>query len=140
MMRTAGLTKSFWAEAARTAYYVMNRFSLMALEMWAGKPIDYSTLYSFGCPMYVMYNVHDRAKLDLISRRFIFLRYANVVKGYRLWDPTAHKVENDLEQEDSDSSEVTLGHEERESIESEVLEVQRPTREETVNLELEVCY
>ncbi|TXG66985.1 hypothetical protein EZV62_008260 [Acer yangbiense] len=92
MMRTAGLTKSFWAEAARTAYYVMNRFSLMAFEMWAGKPTDYSTLYSFRCPMYVMYNVHDRAKLDLISRRFIFLRYANVVKGYRLWDPTAHKV------------------------------------------------
>ena len=62
------------------------------MEMWIGKPADYSNLHSFGCPVYVMYNAQERTKLDPKSRRCIFLGYADGVKGYRLWDPTAHKV------------------------------------------------
>ena len=30
--------------------------------------------------------------MDAKSRKCIFLGYADGVKGYRLWDPTAHKV------------------------------------------------
>ncbi|KAK0592765.1 hypothetical protein LWI29_024958 [Acer saccharum] len=98
MLRTAGLSNSFWAEAAKTACYVVNRSPSIAIElktpmeMWTGKPADYSNLHSLGCPMYVMYNAQERIKLDLKSRRCIFLGYADGVKGYRLWDPTAHKV------------------------------------------------
>ncbi|XP_073113605.1 uncharacterized protein [Elaeis guineensis] len=33
-----------------------------------------------------------RTKLDRNSRRCIFLGYAKGVKGYRLWDPTTHKI------------------------------------------------
>ena len=43
-------------------------------------------------------------------------------------------VENDLEQEDSDSSEVAPGHEEWEPVESEVLKVQRSTREKRLSI------
>ena len=39
-----------------------------------------------------MYNDTKRTKLDPKSRKCIFLGYADKVKGYRLWDPTAHKV------------------------------------------------
>ncbi|KAK0602044.1 hypothetical protein LWI29_029846 [Acer saccharum] len=98
MLRTAGLSNSFWAEAAKTACYVINRSPSIAIElktpmeMWTGKPADYSNLHSFGCPVYVMYNAQERTKLDPKSRRCIFLGYADGVKGYRLWDPTAHKV------------------------------------------------
>ena len=42
--------------------------------------------------MYVMYNAQERAKLDPKSRRCIFLGYADGVKEYCLWDPTAHKI------------------------------------------------
>ena len=42
--------------------------------------------------MYVMYNDQERSKLDLKSRKCIFFRYADGVKGYRYWDPTVHKV------------------------------------------------
>ncbi|KAH9725675.1 Integrase catalytic domain-containing protein [Citrus sinensis] len=62
------------------------------MEMWTGKPADYSYLHAFGCPMYVMYNAQERTKLDAKSRRCIFLGYADGVKGYHLWDPTAHKI------------------------------------------------
>ncbi|KAH9670424.1 hypothetical protein KPL70_016984 [Citrus sinensis] len=98
MLKTAGLPNSFWAEAAKTACYIVNRSPSTAIglktamEMWTGKPADYSYLHAFGCPVYVMYNAQERTKLDPKSRICIFLGYADGVKGYRLWDPTAHKI------------------------------------------------
>jgi len=62
------------------------------MEMWTGKPSDYSQLHIFGSPVYVMYNTQEVSKLDSKSRKYVFLGYADGVKGYRLWDPTAHKV------------------------------------------------
>ncbi|KAH9700447.1 hypothetical protein KPL71_024696 [Citrus sinensis] len=121
MLRTAGLPNSFWAEAVKTAYYIVNRSPSTtiglktAMEMWTGKPADYSYLHAFGCPVYVMYNTQERTKLDPKSRRCIFLRYADGVKRYRLWDPTAHKIvisrdvifiEDQLQMRDEDDSSV----------------------------------
>ncbi|KAH9660415.1 Integrase catalytic domain-containing protein [Citrus sinensis] len=86
MLRTAGLPNSFWAEAAKTACYIVNRSPSTAIglktvmEMWTGKPVDYSYLHAFGCPVYVMYNAQERTKLDSKSRRCIFLGYADGVK------------------------------------------------------------
>ncbi|KAE8675254.1 hypothetical protein F3Y22_tig00111689pilonHSYRG00088 [Hibiscus syriacus] len=71
MLRDAGLEKSFWAEAVNTTCYLVNRAPSTVIElktpmeMWTGKPADYSNLHVFG---------------------------SIVVKGYRLWDPTARKV------------------------------------------------
>ena len=62
MLRTTGLAKSFWAEAAKTACYVINRSPSIAIglktpmEMWNGKPIDYSSLHVFRYPVNVMFN------------------------------------------------------------------------------------
>ncbi|GJY85743.1 gag-pol polyprotein [Tanacetum coccineum] len=69
MLATASLGKSFWAEAVNTTY-----------------------LHIFGSLVYVMYNTQETTKLDPKSRKCLFLGYADGVKGYRLWDPTAHKV------------------------------------------------
>lgn len=166
MLRTASLPNSFWAEAAMTACYIINRSPSTAInlktpmEMWTGKPADYSSLHSFGCPAYVMYNSQERTKLDPKSRKCLFLGYAEGIKGYRLWDPTTHKliisrdvifvenqlqlkeendsttkkssetttvhVENNLEEEGSNSSESESEHETNEPVESE--EVRRSTR------------
>ncbi|GJR76718.1 gag-pol polyprotein [Tanacetum coccineum] len=98
MLATASLGKSFWAEADNTACYVINRSPSTTvelktpMEMWTGKPVDYSDLHIFGSPVYVMYNTQETTKLDPKSRKCLFLGYADGVKGYRLWDPTAHKV------------------------------------------------
>jgi len=126
------------------------------MEMWTGKPADYSQLHIFGSPVYVMYNTQEVSKLDSKSRKCVFLGYADGVKGYRLWDPTAHKVvisrdvifaEGKMQMEEHNSilkettavqientqnhtsSEAAPEHEEQEQIESETPEVRRSTRE-----------
>jgi hypothetical protein len=84
------------------------------------------------------------------------LGYADGVKGYRLWDPTAHKlvisrdvifIEDKMQMEENNSilketivvqmvnthnhtsSKTTLEHREQEQIESETPKVRRSTRE-----------
>ena len=52
---------------------------------------DYSDLRIFGCPIYVHQNDE---KLELRSRKGIFLGYPMGVKGFRVWlpDPKAPKA------------------------------------------------
>ncbi|KAE8705938.1 hypothetical protein F3Y22_tig00110415pilonHSYRG00197 [Hibiscus syriacus] len=121
------------AEAVNTACYLVNRAPSTAIvlktlmEMWTGKPADYSNLHVFGSIVYVMYNSQEISKLDPKSRKCKFLGYADRVKGYHLWDPTARKViisrdvifvEDKLQRkEDDDSaekSETTQIHVEKE--------------------------
>ncbi|KAH9672314.1 hypothetical protein KPL70_017673 [Citrus sinensis] len=106
---------------SKIACYIVNRSPSTAIglkttmEMWTGKPANYSYLHVFGYPVYVMYNTQERTKLDSKFRRCIFLGYANGVNGYRLWDPTAHKIvisrdvifiEDQLQRKDRDDSTV----------------------------------
>ena len=87
MLKTVDLAKSFWAEAVNTACYLINRSPSTTInlktpmEMWTGKPVDYSRLHVFGSPVYVMYNDKERSKLDPKSRKCIFFRYADGDKG-----------------------------------------------------------
>jgi hypothetical protein len=98
MLKAARLGKPFWAEAVNTTSYMINRSPSTAIElktsmeMWIGKPTDYSRLHIFGSSVYVIYNTQEVSKLDSKSRKCVFLGYDDGVKGYRLWDPTAHKV------------------------------------------------
>nr|GEW57920.1 Gag-Pol polyprotein [Tanacetum cinerariifolium] len=98
MLATTSLGKSFWAEAINTACYVINRSPSTAvelktpMEMWTGKLVNYSGLHIFESLVYVMYNFQETTKLDQKSRKCLFLGYADGIKGYCLWDPTAHKV------------------------------------------------
>ena len=97
-MRTAALDKKFLVEAINTAYYVVNQVPSTVIElktlieMWTGKPVDYSKLHIFGSLMYVMFNAQETTKLDAKCQNCLFLGYAEGVKGYHLWDPIAHKV------------------------------------------------
>jgi len=128
------------------------------MEMWQRRPPNYSSLYIFGCHVYVTYNSQERTKLDLNSRKCIFLGYADGVKGYRLWDPTTRKVvvnrdvifvENELQgkQEsditvkeiatvqmdekyiEDDLSEAKPEHEEQEPEKAKDIEVHRSTQQ-----------
>ncbi|GJZ19365.1 retrovirus-related pol polyprotein from transposon TNT 1-94 [Tanacetum coccineum] len=98
MLATARLGKSFWVEAVNTACYVINCSPSTAvelktpIEMWTGKPVNYSDLHIIESPVYVVYNTQETTKLDPKSRKCLFLGYVDGVKGYHLWDPTAHKV------------------------------------------------
>ncbi|KAJ9548963.1 hypothetical protein OSB04_021506 [Centaurea solstitialis] len=95
MLSNSGLAKSFWAEAASTACYIINRSPSYALdkktpfEVWSGKPANYSDLKIFGCPAYAKV---DNGKLDPRAVKCVFLGFKAGVKGFRLWCPETRKT------------------------------------------------
>lgn len=96
MLLGSGLPKKFWGEAATTAVYLINRCPSSALyyktpmEVWDGKPADYSNLRIFGSLAYA--HVRD-GKLEPRAVKCVFLGYPKGVKGYKLWrlDPGGGK-------------------------------------------------
>ena len=50
----------------------------------------------FGCPTDVHILGDDRSKLDPKSKKCIFLGFKKRVKGYKLWDPVAQKVFDEM--------------------------------------------
>lgn len=95
VLSNAGLTKGFWAEALNTVCYLINRTPATAIdcktpiEVWSGKPADYSDLKVFGCPSY--YHVSE-GKLEPRSKKGLFMGYGAGVKGYRIWSLDKKKV------------------------------------------------
>ncbi|KAG8498730.1 hypothetical protein CXB51_005092 [Gossypium anomalum] len=95
MLSNANLPKLFWAEAASTACFLINRSPSVAIEkktpqeVWFGNPANYSDLKIFGCPAYTHV---DNEKLEPKSIKYVFLGYKAGVKGYKLWCPENRKV------------------------------------------------
>eukprot|EP00253_Pinus_taeda_P013210 PITA_13210 len=85
-------------EAVATTCYVINRSPSTTIgckipqEVWKGHYCDYSKLRVFGCDAYALVPKHQRTKLDPKSKRYFFVGYGVGTKGYRLWDPTTHKI------------------------------------------------
>lgn len=98
MISDAGLTKGYWAEAAATAVYVINRSPTSALsdvtpeEAWSNKKPDLSHLRVFGSKAMVHIPKANRKKLDLKSRELIFVGYSEETKGYRFLHPTTKQL------------------------------------------------
>lgn len=61
-------------------------------EVWTYQPWDYSNLRIFGCDAYALIPKNQRSKLDPELRKLIFVGYGDGIKGYRLWNPTAHNI------------------------------------------------
>ena len=98
MLSNSKLEKNFWAEAVRTACYLINRSPTTALdggipkEVWSGKNLNYSHLKIFGCEAFVHIPKGNRTKLEDKSMKCIFLGYVDKDLGYRLWDPVKHII------------------------------------------------
>ncbi|KAK3009485.1 hypothetical protein RJ639_015446 [Escallonia herrerae] len=82
------LFKEFWAEAVNIAAYLINRSPSTVIDckapekVWPDKDTNYENLRIFGCHAYA--HVND-GKLELRTKKCIFLGYASGVKRYRLW-------------------------------------------------------
>ncbi|KAG8503721.1 hypothetical protein CXB51_001724 [Gossypium anomalum] len=95
MLSNTNLPKLFWAEAASTACFLINRSPFVAIEkktpqeVWFGNPANYSNLKIFGCPAYAHI---DNGQLEPRSIKCVFLGYKTDVKGYKSWCPENRKV------------------------------------------------
>ncbi|KAG8473315.1 hypothetical protein CXB51_035399 [Gossypium anomalum] len=78
MLSNANLPKSFWAKAASTACFLINRSPFVAIEKktpqeeWDGNLANYSDLKIFGCLAYAHV---DNGKLEPRSIKYVFLGY-----------------------------------------------------------------
>ena len=97
MLNDSGLDNAYWAEAANTVIYLKNRFTTAAMEgatpeeLWSGRKVDLSHLRIFGCIAYAHIPDECRTKLASKSKRYVFVGYSTVTKGYRLMDPRQPK-------------------------------------------------
>jgi hypothetical protein len=60
-----------------------------SIEVWSGKPADYSQLRFFGCTAYAHV---DNRKLEPRTIKCIFLGYGSGVKAYKLWNPETKRI------------------------------------------------
>ena len=88
MLVDSGLPKKFWAEAANTACYLINRSLSSAIGFttlkgkWSNKSPSYQHLKIFGCIAFV----HSKqGKLDPRAKRCVFLGYPQGFKWNKLW-------------------------------------------------------
>jgi len=85
--------KQFWADAVNTTVYLINRGPSLPLnyeileEAWTYKEVNLNHLCTFGCISYVHIELDRRSKLDLKSKRCIFIGYKTREYDYQFWDP-----------------------------------------------------
>jgi len=88
LLNESGLEEVFWAEAAATAAYLVNRSPASAVdhnvpeELWLDKKPGYKHLRRFGCIAYVHL---DQGKLKPRALKGVFLGYPQGTKGYKVW-------------------------------------------------------
>ncbi|KAK8921022.1 hypothetical protein KSP39_PZI020059 [Platanthera zijinensis] len=98
MVIQKALPKAFWAEAATTAVYLLNRVPTKALQqttpyeaLFKQKP-SVAHIKVFGSIAYAHKNIEKHDKLDETSQKCILLGYSEQTKGYRLLEPRSGKL------------------------------------------------
>lgn len=119
MLHETGLGVEFWAEAASTAIYIINRLPGFAIDfevpeaLWKGSEPRYDHLRRFGCIAYV-HTIAD--KISPRATKGVLLEYALGTKGYRVWLLEDEKVvvskdvvfsEDKLYKQSEEATEVT---------------------------------
>jgi transposase InsO family protein len=98
MLHHSGLPKTFWAEAVRTAVYIINVTPTTAMEgktpqeAWSGVKPSVAHMRTFGCMAHAHVPAQRRQKWDGKSAKCIFLGYESGSKAYRLYDPVRKVV------------------------------------------------
>ena len=97
-MNEKDIPKSYWAEAANTAVYLMNRRTTSGVheiaphEKYYRKKPDLSHTRIFGAIAYVHIPDEKRQKLDPKSEKCILVGYSLEQKGYKCYNPSTQKV------------------------------------------------
>lgn len=97
MLYSKGAHKKFW-EAICCANFILNRVPTKAVkcvtpeEKWNGHKLDINNFKAFGCECWSHILDEKRKKLEPKFHKFIFIRYDENSKAYRLFDPSNQSV------------------------------------------------
>ena len=128
LLHDKDLPKKFWAEAASTSVFLLNRLPTKALskstpfEAWYGFKPKLMNLKVFGCLCFSYIPQVKRDKLDKKAEAGIFVGYSSTSKAYRIFLPQSNKV--------IVTRDVLFFEEEKWSKESEKLQVQEESEED----------
>jgi transposase InsO family protein len=111
LLHDKGLPKKFWAEAANTSVFLLNRLPTKALqpktpfEAWFCYKPKLINLNIFGCLCFSYIPQNKRDKLDKKAEVEIFIGYSVVAKAYRIYIPQRNKaiISRDVQFFESDS-------------------------------------
>jgi hypothetical protein len=98
MIYSANVHLRFWAEAAHTAVYTLNRTATRTLtgstpyEVWYKSKPSVSHLRIFGSDAYVHIPKELRTKLSAKSQKGVFMGYSATSKAYRVWIPASQRI------------------------------------------------
>ncbi|CAL9001633.1 unnamed protein product, partial [Prunus brigantina] len=113
MMFEKSMPLEFWAEAVNTAVYILNRCPTKALdkktpfEAYSGRKPAIKHLRIFGSLCYAHVPNQQRQKLDLTSKRCVFLGYGSCEKGYRLYNIATGSVIISRDVKETDDANLT---------------------------------
>ena len=97
MLNVASMASEFHVEAVDMACYLVNRSPLIApidknpYEAWAHKKPSIAHLRVFGCEAFIHVLKEKRSKLDDNSEKYIFIKYKDGGKGYKLCNMITRK-------------------------------------------------
>ena len=98
LLHDKGLPKKFWAKAANTTIFLLNRLPTKALqqrtpfEAWYGYKPMLKNLKTFGCLCFSYIPQVKKDKLDMKAKLGIFVGYSSVSKAYKIYLPQNNKV------------------------------------------------
>lgn len=113
MLFDAKLPKKYWGEAINYANDVQNRLPTLAVnetpfQIWRGEKPDFADLQLFGSEAFVLIPPNKRRKLEVKSRRLLFVGLAQGMKAYRFLDISTDKIiiSRDVKFIDSQNEEI----------------------------------
>jgi transposase InsO family protein len=98
MLLDGNLSSSFWAEAAKTAAYLINISPATKLggqtprEAFTNEKPWIAALHPFGCPAYAHIPKEKRKKLDTKTQKCVMIGYEPGSKAYCLWNPSTRTI------------------------------------------------
>lgn len=91
------LDQRFWGEAILTANYIQNRLptksvGMSPFERWFNKKPSLDHFKIFGCEAWVQIPKEKRKKMEVKSRKMVFVGYSNQHKAYRFLDTSSDRI------------------------------------------------
>ncbi|GJU42573.1 retrovirus-related pol polyprotein from transposon TNT 1-94 [Tanacetum coccineum] len=99
MLNGLGLSKHFWTEAVRIAYYTQNKSIIVKrhdktpYEIFKERIPDISYFHVFGCPVFIHNHKDHLGKFDVKADDGYFLGYSFVSKAFRVFNTRRQQVE-----------------------------------------------